>query len=54
MRWHKWLPDEDVLKWFSVNTETTDFVGVARKIKEMAKNMDQEKINRLTSNQGIN
>lgn len=30
-----------------------NFVGVARKIKEMAINMDQEKINRLTSNQGI-
>ena len=31
-----------------------NFVRVARKIKEMAKNMDREKINRLTSNQGIN
>ena len=30
-----------------------NFVGVARKIKEMAINMDQGKINRLTSNQGI-
>ena len=30
-----------------------NFVWVARKIKERAINMDQEKISRLTSNQGI-
>lgn len=30
-----------------------NFVGVTRKIKEMAINMDQEKINRLNSNQAI-
>ena len=32
----------------------TNYVGAAHEIKELVKNMDQEKIKRLTSNQGIN
>lgn len=32
----------------------TNYVGAAHEIKEPVKTMDQEKIKRLTSNQGIN
>jgi len=32
----------------------TNYVAAAREVKEMVKNMDQEKLQRPTSNQGIN
>ena len=32
----------------------TNNVGAAREIKELVKNMDQDKLQKLTSNQGIN